>query len=296
MRGMAIYSIKDLENLSGIKAHTLRIWEQRYGIITPSRTETNIRTYSDEELKRVLNIALLQDKGGFKISAIANMSEAEMASHILHLSESQFDFPDQIQALTLAMMDLDEAKFQLLTKNMIQAHGFESYMLNVIYPFMRRLGTLWLSGSVGPAQEHFISHLIRQKLVASIDAQDLSLKPDAKKFLLYLPEGELHEIGLLFANYVFRARKHSVVYLGQSLPYEELLLAYEIHQPDYIFSVFTSEPNVELIDNYVAQMAKDLPNAQVLLTGYQILQPGRQIPSNIHVIPDFQGLIDLANA
>jgi DNA-binding transcriptional MerR regulator len=296
MRGMAIYSIKDLENLSGIKAHTLRIWEQRYGILNPIRTETNIRTYSDEELKRVLNIALLQDKGGFKISAIANMSEAEMASHILHLSESQFDFPDQIQALTLAMMDLDEAKFQLLTKNMIQAHGFESYMLNVIYPFMRRLGTLWLSGSVGPAQEHFISHLIRQKLVASIDAQDLSLKPDAKKFLLYLPEGELHEIGLLFANYVFRARKHSVVYLGQSLPYEELLLAYEIHQPDYIFSVFTSEPNVELIDSYVAQMAKDLPNAQVLLTGYQILQPERQIPSNIQIIPDFQGLIDLANA
>jgi DNA-binding transcriptional MerR regulator len=293
---MAIYSIKDLENLSGIKAHTLRIWEQRYGILNPIRTETNIRTYSDEELKRVLNIALLQDKGGFKISAIANMSEAEMASHILHLSESQFDFPDQIQALTLAMMDLDEAKFQLLTKNMIQAHGFESYMLNVIYPFMRRLGTLWLSGSVGPAQEHFISHLIRQKLVASIDAQDLSLKPDAKKFLLYLPEGELHEIGLLFANYVFRARKHSVVYLGQSLPYEELLLAYEIHQPDYIFSVFTSEPNVELIDSYVAQMAKDLPNAQVLLTGYQILQPERQIPSNIQIIPDFQGLIDLANA
>ena len=296
MRGMAIYSIKDLENLSGIKAHTLRIWEQRYGILTPRRTETNIRTYTDEELKRVLNIALLQDKGGFKISAIANMSEAEMASHILHLSESQFDFPDQIQALTLAMMDLDEAKFQLLTKNMIHAHGFESYMLNVIYPFMRRLGTLWLSGSVGPAQEHFISHLIRQKLVASIDAQDLSLKPDAKKFLLYLPEGELHEIGLLFANYVFRARKHSVVYLGQSLPYEELLLAYEIHQPDYIFSVFTSEPNVELIDAYVAQMAKDLPNAQVLLTGYQILQPERQVPASIQIIPDFQALIDLANA
>ncbi|MHA8077065.1 MerR family transcriptional regulator [Aquirufa sp. TARAVU-A1A] len=293
---MAIYSIKDLENLSGIKAHTLRIWEQRYGILTPRRTETNIRTYTDEELKRVLNIALLQDKGGFKISAIANMSEAEMATHILHLSESQFDFPDQIQALTLAMMDLDEAKFQLLTKNMIQAHGFESYMLNVIYPFMRRLGTLWLSGSVGPAQEHFISHLIRQKLVASIDAQDLSLKPDAKKFLLYLPEGELHEIGLLFANYVFRARKHSVVYLGQSLPYEELLLAYEIHQPDYIFSVFTSEPNVELIDAYVAQMAKDLPNAQVLLTGYQILQPERQVPASIQIIPDFQALIDLANA
>lgn len=293
---MAIYSIKDLENLSGIKAHTLRIWEQRYGILTPSRTETNIRTYTDEELKRVLNIALLQDKGGFKISAIANMSEAEMASHILHLSESQFDFPEQIQALTLAMLDLDEAKFQLLTKNMIHAHGFESYMLHVIYPFMRRLGGLWLSGSVGPAQEHFISHLIRQKLIANIDSQDLSLKPDSKKFLLYLPEGELHEIGLLFANYVFRARKHSVVYLGQSLPYEELQLAYEIHQPDYIFSVFTSEPNAELIDDYLVQMAQDFPKSQVLLTGYQLLQPDRKVPANIKLLSDFQAMIDLANA
>jgi len=293
---MAIYSIKDLENLSGIKAHTLRIWEQRYRILNPNRTETNIRTYSDEELKRVLNIALLQDKGGFKISAIANMSEAEMATHILHLSESQFDFPEQIQALTLAMLDLDEAKFQLLTKNMIQANGFESYMLDVIYPFMRRLGTLWLSGSVGPAQEHFISHLIRQKLIASIDAQDLSLKPDAKKFLLYLPEGELHEIGLLFANYVFRARKHSVVYLGQSLPYDELLLAYEIHEPDYIFSVFTSEPNAELMDAYLARMAEDMPKSKIMLTGYQVLQPERKIPANITLLMDFQAMIDLANA
>jgi MerR family transcriptional regulator, light-induced transcriptional regulator len=179
---------------------------------------------------------------------------------------------------------------------MIQANGFESYMLDVIYPFMRRLGTLWLSGSVGPAQEHFISHLIRQKLIASIDAQDLSLKPDAKKFLLYLPEGELHEIGLLFANYVFRARKHSVVYLGQSLPYEELLLANEIHQPDYIFSVFTSEPNVEEIDAYLEQMAQDLPNTQILLCGYLLMQPERKIPSSIRLLPDFQSMIDLANA
>jgi hypothetical protein len=247
-------------------------------------------------LKRVLNIALLQDKGGFKISAIASMSEAEMASHILHLSESQFDFPDQIQALTIAMLDLDEAKFQLLTQNMVNVHGFESYMLHVIYPFMRRLGSLWLSGSVGPAQEHFISHLIRQKLIASIDQQDLSLKPDAKKFLLYLPEGELHEIGLLFANYVFRARKHSVVYLGQSLPYDELLLAYKIHQPDYIFSVFTSEPNSEIIDDYLAQMAVDLPNSQVVITGYQILHSERKVPESIKLLGDFQALIDLANA
>ena len=108
-------------------------------------------------------------------------------------------------------------------------------MLNIIHPFMRRLGTLWLSGSVGPAQEHFISHLIRQKLIAAIDAQGLILKPQSKKFLLYLPEGELHEIGILFANYILRARKHSVVYLGQSLPYEELLIAYGLDDQSRVF-------------------------------------------------------------
>lgn len=292
---MNIFSIKDLENISGIKAHTLRIWEQRYGILKPERTDTNIRHYGDEELKLVLNIALLQEKGGFKISEIAKMSGAEMVSHILHLSETTFNHVDHMQALTLAMMDLDEARFQQLTRNIVNAHGFEYYMLEVIYPFMRRLGTLWLSGSVGPAQEHFISHLIRQKLIVAIDQQDLSLKPTAKRVLLYLPEGELHEIGLLFANYVFRARKHAVVYLGQSLPYDELLLAYSIHKPDYIFSVFTTEPSADDIDAYMAQMAQDMPDTRIMLTGYLVLQPDRKLPAAIHTIPDFQSLIDIAN-
>jgi methanogenic corrinoid protein MtbC1 len=169
-------------------------------------------------------------------------------------------------------------------------------MLEVIYPFMRRLGTLWLSGSVGPAQEHFISHLIRQKLISAIDQQDLSLKPNAKRVLLYLPEGELHEIGLLFANYVFRARKHAVVYLGQSLPYDELLLAYSIHNPDYIFSVFTTEPSIDVMDDYIAKMATDMPDTQIMLTGFAVLQPDRKLPAAIRTIPDFQTLIDIATA
>jgi DNA-binding transcriptional MerR regulator len=292
---MNVFSIKDLENISGIKAHTLRIWEQRYGILKPERTDTNIRHYGDEELKLVLNIALLQEKGGFKISEIAKMSDAEMVSHILHLSETKFNHVDHMQALTLAMMDLDEARFQQLTHNIVNAHGFEYYMLEVIYPFMRRLGTLWLSGSVGPAQEHFISHLIRQKLIAAIDQQDLSLKPNAKRVLLYLPEGELHETGLLFANYLFRARKHSVVYLGQSLPYDELLLAYSIHKPEYIFSVFTTEPSADEIDDYMAKMVQDMPDTQIMVTGYLVLQPERKVPAEIQTIADFQSLIDIAN-
>jgi DNA-binding transcriptional MerR regulator len=287
-----------LENLSGIKAHTLRIWEQRYGILNPIRSDTNIRSYGDRDLKFVLNIAILQDKGGFKISEISKMQEHEISKHILLLSENKLDYPDQIQALTVAMLDLDETRFQKLTENIVQKIGFESYVLDIIYPFLGRLGTLWLSGSVGPAQEHFITHLIRQKLIAAIDQQDLSLKPNAKKFLLYVPEGELHELGLLFANYILRARKHSVTYLGQSLPFDELVFADKIHQPDYIVSVFTTEPKASEIDRYLESLTKEMPNTKFLLSGYLLTQDDRNksLHSNIEVLKNFQQLVSIADS
>lgn len=292
------YSIKDLENLSGIKAHTLRIWEQRYGILNPIRSDTNIRSYGDTDLKFVLNIAILQDKGGFKISEISKMQEHEISKHILLLSENKLDYPDQIQALTVAMLDLDEARFQTITENIVRNIGFESYVLDIIYPFLGRLGTLWLSGSVGPAQEHFITHLIRQKLIAAIDQQDLSLKPNAKKFLLYVPEGELHELGLLFANYILRARKHSVTYLGQSLPFDELVFADKIHQPDYIVSVFTTEPKASEIDRYLESLTKEMPNTKFLLSGYLLTQDDRNknLHPNIEVLKNFQQLVSVADS
>jgi DNA-binding transcriptional MerR regulator len=290
---MNVYSIKDLENFSGIKAHTIRIWEQRYHLLSPSRTETGIRTYTDIDLKRILNIATLQNKGGIKISKIAELTEAEVSEKILQLSGGELDFPEHIQALTVAMMDLDEHRFQSLTKIITDAYGFENYMLKVIYPFLTRLGTLWLSGSVGPAQEHFITHLIRQKIIAAIDSQMALPKANAKKFLLYLPEGELHEIGLLFASYLIRARQHSAVYLGQSLPFDELCLAYEIHQPDFVFSVFTTEPAQDKLPAYLTDLDKHLPTANILLTGYNVLHSPEPVPSRIQLISDFNSLIQL---
>ena len=290
---MNVYSIKDLENFSGIKAHTIRIWEQRYHLLSPTRTETGIRTYTDIDLKRILNIATLQNKGGIKISKIAELTEAEVSEKILQLSGGELDFPEHIQALTVAMMDLDEYRFQELTQIITEAYGFENYMLRVIYPFLTRLGTLWLSGSVGPAQEHFITHLIRQKIISAIDSQMAKPKPGTKKFLLYLPEGELHEIGLLFASYLIRARQHSAVYLGQSLPFDELCLAYEIHQPDYVFSVFTTEPAQDKLSSYVSDLDKQLPTAKILLTGYNVLHSPEPIPSRIQLISDFNSLIEL---
>ncbi|RXK50934.1 MerR family transcriptional regulator [Aquirufa rosea] len=293
---MSVYSIKDLEHLSGIKAHTLRIWEQRYGILNPVRTDTNIRTYGDEELKLVLNIAILQNRGDYKISEIAKMSDSERSAHLLRLSEGTLNFPDQIQALTIAMLELNEVMFQQLTNNIIRKYGFEDFLIHIIHPFMLRLGTLWLSGSVSPAQEHFISHLIRQKVMSEIDQLDLSLKPHAKKFLLYLPDGELHEISLLFANYLLRSRKHQVIYLGQSLPLDELVCAYDIFKPDYVLSVFTSRPNPEEINDYLVELTDKIPEAKLLLTGYQMMALEQEVPERIQVLNNFQDLIDLANA
>jgi len=159
---MSNYSIKDLEQLSGIKAHTLRIWEQRYNIIAPKRTDTNIRTYDDRDLKLVLNIALLKDHG-HKISEISKLSLDEMNREVIKISDRQQNYPDQIHALTISMIDLDEDRFEKIISTNILQFGFENTIINIVYPFLSRLGTLWVTGSVGPAQEHFISNLIRQK-------------------------------------------------------------------------------------------------------------------------------------
>ena len=250
---MSDYSIRDLEQLSGIKAHTLRIWEQRYNIIHPKRTDTNIRTYDDQDLKLVLNISLLKDHG-YKISEISRMSREAMHQEVVKISEKQLNYPDQIHALTISMLDLDEERFEKIINTNILQFGFETMMVNIIYPFLGRIGTLWMTGSIGPAQEHFITNLIRQKVIVAIDGQLNRLRPGAKKFLLYLPEGELHELSLLFGDYIIRSRQHKVVYLGQSLPFNELIFAYDVHKPEYIFTVITTVPGSDEVQAYVHRL------------------------------------------
>jgi MerR family transcriptional regulator, light-induced transcriptional regulator len=267
---MSNYSIKDLEQISGIKAHTLRIWEQRYNIITPKRTDTNIRTYDDHDLKLVLNISLLKDHG-HKISEISKLSVEEMYREVIKISDRQLNYPDQVHALTITMLDLDEERFEKIVSTNILQFGFENTMIHVIYPFLSRIGTLWITGSVGPAQEHFITNLIRQKIIVAIDGQSSKQRPDAKKYLLYLPEGELHEISLLFANYLIRARYNKVIYLGQSMPFNDLAFAYDLHKPDYIFTAITSVPSSHEVQSYINRMIEAFPESHLLLTGYQIV-------------------------
>ncbi len=291
---MSTYSIKDLEQLSGIKAHTLRIWEQRYDILKPDRSDTNIRSYDDNDLKLVLNIALLKDHG-YKISEISNMPPEELAKEVLLISDKQLNYPDQIHALTIAMLDLDEERFEKIVSTNTLQFGFESMMINIIYPFLSRIGTLWITGSIGPAQEHFISNLIRQKLIVAIDGQLPSLRQGAKKYLLYLPEGEMHEISLLFANYIIRSRQNKVIYLGQSLPFSELGFAHGMHKPDYIFTVITSVPGQNEIQRYVYKLAKQFPDSKILMTGYQVVGQDIDCPDNVEIITQMKYLMDIAS-
>ncbi|WP_339784740.1 MAG: MerR family transcriptional regulator [Imperialibacter sp.] len=277
---MSNYSIKDLEHLSGIKAHTIRIWEQRYNFIKPSRSETNIRSYDDLDLKLILNVSLLKDNG-FKISHIADMSSQEIAEEVLALTDKHLRFPEQIHALTLAMIDMDEDRFEKIMSSNILKLGFEKTMLNIVYPFLSKIGILWQTGSINPAQEHFISNLIRQKLIVAIDGQYSSDPSNATKYLLYLPEGELHELSLLFADYVIRSRHNKSIYLGQSLPLQDLVSVYNLHKPEFILSILTSVPGIDQVQGYVNKLSGLFPESTILLSGYQVIGQDIQTPDNV---------------
>ncbi|UTA68139.1 MerR family transcriptional regulator [Emticicia sp. 21SJ11W-3] len=290
---MSNYSIRDLEHLSGIKAHTLRIWEQRYNIITPKRSDTNIRIYDDEDLKLVLNIALLKDHE-YKISEIAKLSADQLSKEVIEISEKKNSYPEQIHALTIAMIDLDEAQFERIMHINNNRFGFEDMMINIIYPFLSRIGILWVTGSIGPAQEHFISNLIRQKLIVAIDSKSPSFTEESKKFVLFLPEGELHELSLLFANFVLRARNHKVIYLGQTLPFDELVYVCESQKPDYIFSAITTTPSQKDAQAYVTRLENKFPDTQILLTGYQVIGQGIETGTHTRIITHINQLIEIA--
>lgn len=290
---MSSYSIKDLEQLSGIKAHTLRIWEQRYNIIAPQRTDTNIRTYDDRDLKLVLNISLLKDHG-YKISEISKLSTEDMTQEALKILASPLSYPDQIQALTLAMIDFDEERFEEIIDTNERQFGFENTVVNIIYPFLNRIGILWMTGSIGSGQEHFVSNLIRQKLVAAIDKQNDKSVSTGKTFVLFLPEGEFNEIGLLFANYIIRSRSNKVIYLGQNLPFDDLRFVYQMKRPDYIFTAFTSFPANHEVQPFVDRMAKAFTDSCLLLTGYQIVGQDITIPENATIINQITDLVRFA--
>lgn len=277
---MASYSIKELENLSGIKAHTIRIWEKRYGIIKPARTDTNIRYYCDTDLKRLLNIAIL-NRHGMRISDISKLSDIEMTEKVINVSSDLSNAESNIENLIIAMVELDESKFDRILSRYIMHEGFENSVIKVVFPFFEKIGLLWQTGAINPAHEHFVSNLFRQKLMVAIDNIRVPDVKSSKKFILFLPEGEYHELSLLFYNYLIKKSGKLVYYLGSSVPFNDLVETSRMVSPDYLFTSITSSLNKEDIILYLNNLSKTFPTQKIFVTGLQIKENFTNLPSNV---------------
>jgi DNA-binding transcriptional MerR regulator len=264
---MGQYSIKELEQLSGIKAHTIRIWEKRHKLIEPSRTATNIRYYSDLDLKKIINVSLLNTYG-IKISKIADMSLDDMNKKVLEISELQNDKGVHIDQMVVAMIDMEEELFEKILNNLILRYGFEQTVTEIIYPFLEKIGILWQTQNITPAHEHFISNLIRQKIIVAIDQLPIPPKSQ-KKILVFLPEGEMHELGLLFYHFLIRKAGYRTYYLGQNVPHEDLTSVYKVHQPDIMVTTITSKLSIP-IEKYLERLAIDFGETKILVSGHQV--------------------------
>ena len=277
---MNAFTIQDLENLTGIKAHTIRIWEQRYNFLKPQRTDTNIRYYNNEELKKILNISLL-NKYGFKISHIDRMTEEDMKNKILSINNIHAQQERIVNALIQSMVDMNLEGFEDSLEEYIRAKGIEKTIHQIIFPFMERIGVLWITGHINPAQEHLVSNIIRQKLIVGTEAVNplFQLK---KTGLLFLPEGEYHELGLLFIQYLLKSRGLRVLYLGANVPMDDVEYVAKYKNPDFIYTHLTSVSSVFNFDKFIHQSLKRFGNIPLIISGRLAATYEKKIPSQIH--------------
>lgn len=286
------YSIKDLENLSGVKAHTLRIWEKRYGIIQPERTETNIRYYKESDLQKILNISLL-NRHGIKISKIANLSNEELKARVAEVVQVGSAFEDQLDSLMLAMFDLEEAKFTLILDHQIESKGFEETMEKIVYPLLDKLSMMWLAGSIKGVHENFVVNIIRKKTIVAIDKIKYKEVRQDNRFLIYLPENESHELSLLFLHYILASSGIKVLNLGTNVSIYDVLDAYQIFRPKYIFSLFNDSFAETPLQPYLDELIRNCPDSHLLISGFQtasqkiLLPPKSKVLHSIDQVKDF---------
>lgn len=236
------YSIKDLEKLSGIKAHTIRIWEQRYKLLKPRRTSTNIRYYTDLDLRKILNVSLLLTSG-MKISSVASLTDASLHKEVQALRGTGYEQAYEINEFIDATLRMNETDFEKCFSNSVLKHGVKETITEIIYPFLNRIGYMWGTGDMIPAQEHFASQLIRQKLFTALNGKSVNDR-SSQRFMLFLPEHEQHEIPLLFSQYILREKRISTIYLGANVPRENILTVAKSYKPTHLltFLITRSDP------------------------------------------------------
>ena len=283
---MNAFTIRDLENLSGIKAHTIRIWEKRYDFLRPGRSQTNIRYYGSEELKTLLNYALL-NKHGYKISAIVDMSPAAIREKILALTSFEAKHERMINALLGAMVEMDAAIFENVIDDHISEHGIEDTIKHLLFPFLQKIGILWMTSHVRVAQEHLVSNIIRQKLIKGIEDINISIRSE-NTVVLFLPDGEYHELGLLYVYYLLKVKGTNIIYLGADVPIEELEYVCKIKQPRYLYTHLTSLPSRFNFEKYLSTITNRIGGTMLMISGNVTQTYKKKIPGGISFLKSLE--------
>lgn len=280
---MGKYSIKDLEQISGIKAHTIRMWEKRYGLIVPKRTSTNIRYYSEWDLRRLLNISILNHHG-LKISAIAEMDEAEIRERVVDLSLDGKHNDAQVDNFVAAMLELNEIKFLNILSSNIMKLGFESSVEEVLLPFLERVHYLWQAGTVLSVQQNFVVNLIRQKIAVAIENEVPNLLSSTATAIMFLPKHEDFEIELMFYNLLARKENVNVIYVGASADLDELRIINKSKKADLFVTSFSSPQSVEHINALMVEYKKMFPTTPFYITGKKTRTHSLKYPEDFSAI------------
>ena len=292
------FSIKNLEHLSGIKAHTIRIWEKRYNLFEPERTDTNIRLYNLENLQKLLNVTLLNNNG-YKISKIASLSQQEINENVHKLTINKNADDWSLGLFKLAMINFDQRLFTKTFNDLLEQFSFSEIFKNVFVPLMNELGVLWLTNSISPSHEHFITSLVKQKIHAMCEnLQQNSTRRTDRRFVLFLPDNEIHELGLLYLQYEVLNNGFQCVFLGQSVPIESLSNLIDIGEPITFISYFTIEPAQDKIESYLNTFNSEIIeyiDSELWILGYQVQFISDEIPDKMRIFSSIGDVVHALN-
>lgn len=290
-----VFSIKDLENISGVKAHTIRIWEKRYNLLQPKRTETNIRHYDLHNLQKLLNISFLNNNG-FKISKITALDESELAPKTRELAFLGKSDSQAIVAFKLAMLNFDQTLFYNTYNGLLEEKTFRQIFYDVFLPLLYDLGMLWQTNSITSSHEHFLTVHINQKILIHIERlQSIDPRPSDKTFVLFLPENETHDLGLLFINYEILNLGYHTIFLGENIPLDNLKHINKLYDDITYISYFTVKPSENSIQKYLKKFSKNYlknSNKKAKLIGYKTrnINPNK-IPNQIKLYSKIEDLV-----
>ena len=291
------FSIKNLENISGIKAHTIRIWEKRYKLLSPERTDTNIRKYSLESLRKLLNITLLYKKG-FKISKIANLEPENVPLLVREIALENNSENISINALKLAMVNFDVGMFDSTYKILVENNSFEYVFFKIFIPLMTELGILWQTGAICPSHEHFVTSLIKQKIhVQTEKIQNKNfIQESSPKFVIFLPDNEIHELSILYLNYLILSKGFQTIFLGQSIPIKSLKTLLSQNEVLHFITYITVQPAKSDISNYIKLFNESIIKGRknkLSIFGPQIKNlTFKQVPQNVFIFNDHEVFVE----